>query len=102
MNISSDRGSLISFWHDLSILESAAELRAPVFQAVQTYHDIDADSDIGSSVTTEDISLCWFSDDEQVSVCVYQQFKNTFNLEKGYWELELGSTIDMCDSIDSS
>ena len=49
-----------------------AELR--VFQAAQlTVHDVDADSAIWtrSSIITDDRSSCKFSDDEEVSECVY-------------------------------
>ena len=57
--------------HDLSILESVAEVRGPVLQAVLTPHDIDADSARGTSIITDDRSSCRFSDDEEVSECVY-------------------------------
>ena len=52
-----------------SILESVAELKAPVFQAALTIHDIDADSARGTSIITDDRSSCRLSDDEEVSVC---------------------------------
>ena len=45
-----------------------------MFQAAQlTTHDIDADSAIGtcSSIITDDRSSCRFSDDDEVSECVY-------------------------------
>ena len=44
-----------------------------MFQAALTVHDIDADSAIWtcSSIITDDRSSCWFSDDEEVSECVY-------------------------------
>ena len=56
--------------HYLSILESVAELRAPVLQAVLTTHDIDADSARGTSIITDDRSSCRFSGDEEVSECI--------------------------------
>ena len=61
----------ISFDINLSILEPVAELRVPVFQAALTTHNIDADSAIWthSSIITD--SSCRFSDDEEVSECVY-------------------------------
>ena len=44
-----------------------------MFQAALTVHDIDADSAIWthSSIITDDRSSCRFSDDEEVSVCMY-------------------------------
>ena len=42
-----------------------------MFQAVLTPHDIDADSAMGTSIITDDRCSCWFSDDEEVSECVY-------------------------------
>ena len=42
-----------------------------MFQAALTTYNIDADSDIGFSVITDDRSSCRFSDDEEVSECVY-------------------------------
>ena len=44
-----------------------------MFQAALTVHDIDADSAIWthSSIITDDRSSCRFSDDEEVSGCVY-------------------------------
>ena len=44
-----------------------------MFQAALTVHDIDADSAIWTctSVITDDRSSCTFSDDEEVSECVY-------------------------------
>ena len=44
-----------------------------MFQAALTTHDIDADSAIWtrSSIITDDRSSCRFSDDEEVSECVY-------------------------------
>ena len=44
-----------------------------MFQAALTVHDIDADSAIWtrSSIITDDRSSCRFSDDEEVSECLY-------------------------------
>ena len=44
-----------------------------MFQAGLTVHDIDADSAIWthSSIITGDRSSCRFSDDDEVSECVY-------------------------------
>ena len=42
-----------------------------MFQAALTLHDIDADSAMGTSIITDDRSSCRFSDDEEVSECVY-------------------------------
>ena len=42
-----------------------------MFQAALKPHDIDADSARGTSIITDDRSSCWFSDDIEVSVCVY-------------------------------
>ena len=42
-----------------------------MFQAALTVHDIDADSARGVSIITDDRSSCRFSDDEEVSECVY-------------------------------
>ena len=42
-----------------------------MFQAALTVHDIDADSAMGTSIITDDRSSCRFSDDEEVSECVY-------------------------------
>ena len=44
-----------------------------MFQAALTVHDIDADSAIWtrSSIITDDRSSCRFSDDDEVSECVY-------------------------------
>ena len=44
-----------------------------MFQAALTTHDIDADSAIWtrSSIITDDRSSCTFTDDEEVSDCVY-------------------------------
>ena len=44
-----------------------------MFQAALTTHDIDADSAVWtcSSIITDDRSSCRFSDDEEVSECVY-------------------------------
>ena len=42
-----------------------------MFQAALTIHDIDTDSARGTSVITDDRSSCRFSDDEEVSVCMY-------------------------------
>ena len=52
-------------------LESAPELRDPVFQAAPTIHDIDADSVMGTSIVTDDRISCTVSDDDEVSECVY-------------------------------
>ena len=41
-----------------------------MLQAALTTHDIDVDSARGTSIITDDRSLCRFFDDE-VSVCVY-------------------------------
>ena len=51
----------------------AAELRVPLFQAALTVPDIDADSAIGTcaSIITDDRSSCRFSDDDEVSECMY-------------------------------
>ena len=38
-----------------------------MFQAALTPHDIDVDSDMGTSIITDDRSSCKFSDDEEVS-----------------------------------
>ena len=38
-----------------------------MFQAALTTHDIDVDSAMGTSIITDDRSLCRFSDDEEVS-----------------------------------
>ena len=50
-----------------------------MFQAALTVHDIDADSAIWTctSVITDDRSSCRFSDDEEVSECVYVQHNAT-------------------------
>ena len=51
-----------------------------MFQAAQlTTHDIDADSAIGTctSVITDNKSSCRFSDDEEVSECVYVYHNTT-------------------------
>ena len=71
VNISSHFGGLISPWHDLSILESVAELRVPVGQAALTVHDIDPDSGVGTSVITDDRSSCRFSEYKEVSEYMY-------------------------------
>ena len=44
-----------------------------MFQAALTVHDVDADSAVWtrSSIITDDRSSCRFSDDEEVSKCVY-------------------------------
>ena len=42
-----------------------------MFQAALTTHDIDADSAVGVSIITDDRSSCRFSDDGEVSECVY-------------------------------
>ena len=44
-----------------------------MFQAALTLHDIDADSAIGtcSSIITDDRNSCRFSDDDEVSECMY-------------------------------
>ena len=61
--------SCMSEVYHFSLLESVAELRVPMFQAVLTVPDIDADSAIGTcaSIITDDRSSCWFSDDNEVS-----------------------------------
>ena len=42
-----------------------------MFQAaLQTTHDIDADSAMGISIVTDDNNSCRFSDEEEVSGCV--------------------------------
>ena len=43
-----------------------------MFQAALTIHDIDADSARGTSIITDHRSSCRFSDDEEVSECVYE------------------------------
>ena len=50
-----------------------------MFQAARTVHDIDADSAIGtcSSIITDDRSSCRFSNDEEVSKCVYHIINGT-------------------------
>ena len=72
----------INLWHDFSVLESVAELRVPVLQAALTTHNIDADSAMGVSIITDDKSSCRFSDDEEVSECVYEQSTNYISLIK--------------------
>ena len=62
--------SAAKLWHNLSILESVAELRVQVFQVGLTVHDIDADSARGTTIITDDRSSFRFSDDEEVSVCI--------------------------------
>ena len=42
-----------------------------MFQAALTVRDIDADSAMGTSIITDDRSSCRFSDDDEVSGCVY-------------------------------
>ena len=42
-----------------------------MLQAALTIHDNDADSAMGVSLITDDRSSCRFSDDEEVSVCMY-------------------------------
>ena len=42
-----------------------------MFQPTLTPPDIDADSARGTSIITDDRSSCKFSDDEEVSECVY-------------------------------
>ena len=42
-----------------------------MFQAALTVRNIDADSDMGTSVITDHKSLCRFSDIKEVSECVY-------------------------------
>ena len=44
-----------------------------MFQAALTTHDIDADSAIWtrSSIITDDMSSCTFSDEEEVSECMH-------------------------------
>ena len=55
-----------------------------MFQAALTVHDIDADSAIWtcSSIITDDRSSCRFSDDEEVSECVYVYHNATIVSEK--------------------
>ena len=38
---------------------------------LQTPHDTDVDSAMGISIVTDDKNSCRFSNDEEVSVCVY-------------------------------
>ena len=50
---------------------------------IQAAHDIDADSDMGTSIITDDRSSCKFTDDEEVSEFVgviMLQVRNTCNL----------------------
>ena len=42
-----------------------------MFLAALTAHDIDVDSAMGTSIITDDRSSCRFSDNEEVSGCVY-------------------------------
>ena len=53
-----------------------------MFQAALTIHDIDADSARGTSIITDDRSSCRFSDDEEVSECVYVYHNDTIVSEK--------------------
>ena len=55
-----------------------------MFQAALTTHDIDADSAIWtrSSIITDDMSSCRFSDDEEVSECMHVYHNATIELEK--------------------
>ena len=53
-----------------------------MFQAALTIHNIDADSDMGTSIITDDRSSCWFSDGEEVSECVYVYNNATIISEK--------------------
>ena len=55
-----------------------------MFQAALTVHDIDADSAIWTctSIITDDRSSCGFSDDEEVSECVYVYHNVTIVSEK--------------------
>ena len=55
-----------------------------MFQAALTTHDIDTDSAVWtrSSIITDDRSSCKFSDDEEVSECVYVHYV-TIVSEKG-------------------
>ena len=55
-----------------------------MFQAALTVHDIDADSAIWtrSSIITDDRSSCRFSDDDEVSECVYVYHNATIVSEK--------------------
>ena len=53
---------LISLRHNLSILESVAELTVQVFQAALAVQDIDADSAMGTSNYTDDSSTYRFFD----------------------------------------
>ena len=56
--ISRSFSGLISLPHNLSILESVAELTIQVFRAALAVHDIDADSAMGTSIITDDRSTC--------------------------------------------
>ena len=47
-----------------------------MLQAALKIHDIDTDSAMGVSIITDDRSSCRFSDDEEVSECVYV-YRNT-------------------------
>ena len=55
-----------------------------MLQAALTPHNIDADSATGtcSSIITDDRSSCRFSDDEEVSECVYVYHNATIVSEK--------------------
>ena len=55
-----------------------------MFQAALTVPDIDADSAVWtrSSIITDDRSSCRFSDDEEVSECVYVYHNATVGSEK--------------------
>ena len=53
-----------------------------MFQTALTIHDIDADSARGTSIITDDRSSCRFSDDEEVSECVYVYHNDTIVSEK--------------------
>ena len=53
-----------------------------MFQAALTTRDIDADSDIGTSIITDNRSSCRFSDDEVVSVCVHVYLNTTVVSDK--------------------
>ena len=53
-----------------------------MFQAALTVHDNDADSAMGTSVITDERSSCRFSDDKEVSECVYIYHNTTIVSEK--------------------
>ena len=47
-----------------------------------TVHDFDADSAMGDSIITDDRSLCWISDDDEVSECMHVYHNATFVNDK--------------------